>query len=69
LKIKQTNNNQVRHLLALLQNANQNSCNVVIVKKEKFQYKPLLKILQNNGIIQSFEEKKAFLFVRLKKTY
>ena len=25
--------------------------------------------MQNNGIIQSFEEKKAFLFVRLKKTY
>jgi len=61
--------NETRNLLATLKKASKDNREIVILQKKNFYYKPVLKILHNKGFIQSFEEKKDFIIVRLKQTF
>jgi len=67
--IKTTFRGEFRNLLALLRLAVLDGRNLVTFSKKKYEYLYVMKTLQHEGFIESFEERGEFLIIRLKQTY
>jgi ribosomal protein S8 len=67
--IKHAQPNELRNLLSILQRACKNDRLFVTFTKKKYNYIIILKLLYEQGFIQSFEEKGNFLIIRLKQTH
>ena len=67
--IKKGARSEFRNLIAALRVTMLDGKRVFTFAKNKYRYVSLMRILQNEGFIESFEERGDFLVVRLKQTY
>lgn len=67
--IKKSSKNEIKKLITLIKQAVLDNRNWFAIPKSKFRFEKLLKILVNQGFIESYEESHDLLIIRLKHTY
>jgi ribosomal protein S8 len=60
---------ELRYLLAAIKRASLDDRTLLTFPKTNFQYKVILKMLQDEGFIQSFQERGDYLLIQLRQTY
>jgi ribosomal protein S8 len=60
--------NEIRQILSVINKASKENRSIIVIKKN-YQYSLILQFLYNEGFLQSFEERKKFLLIRLKKNF
>jgi ribosomal protein S8 len=69
--LNQTTKNNLRHLLSIIRRESKNNKSHILLEAQKFSFinNKILKILYENGFIQSFELRGKFLLIRLKQYF
>jgi ribosomal protein S8 len=67
--LKQTQKHEFLLILAQIKRALSQKRSIIVIKKKKYKYFSILKLMSQLGYIQSFEERGDFFFLKIKETY
>jgi len=67
--IKKAYQGEFKHLLSILRLAMLDNRAYVAFPKKKFDYSPVLKLLHDEGFVESYEDRKEIVIINLKQMY
>ncbi len=67
--IKKAYQGEFKHLISILRLAILDNRHYVAFPKKKFDYLGILRVLRNEGFIESYEDRKEIIIINLRQTY